>query len=232
MIVFGEIGNLSSKDLPYFDACPKVGNTVDWSFMNSVSIYWYYEDDFLVVVVLQSQIIKSMLCVKSEDRPEASKVKTELEEYAHALSAQKNMHRDSKSVWLRRGNVQVKVGKKPFVPCVWMFLIWSWSDVTLLIMSMWCLMVKSTYTHLIYFKICEWNMKLSMYHYSLPRNNNVAGYYCVISYCNYLFCPGKGYMSLKWCHTLSCWLFQKEIAVKQTCVTKILYYHYESYCFQ
>lgn len=46
----------------------------------------------------ESQIIKSMLCVKPEDRPEASKLKTELEEYAHALYTLKNMHRYSNSV--------------------------------------------------------------------------------------------------------------------------------------
>ncbi|XP_067381581.1 interferon-induced, double-stranded RNA-activated protein kinase isoform X1 [Channa argus] len=46
----------------------------------------------------EKQIIKSMLCEKPEDRPDASTLKTELEKYAHALHMQKNMQRDSKSV--------------------------------------------------------------------------------------------------------------------------------------
>ncbi|XP_035519376.1 interferon-induced, double-stranded RNA-activated protein kinase [Morone saxatilis] len=42
----------------------------------------------------ENQIIKSMLCVKPEDRPEASKLKMDLEEYTCALL----MHKDSKTV--------------------------------------------------------------------------------------------------------------------------------------
>ncbi|XP_070697060.1 interferon-induced, double-stranded RNA-activated protein kinase-like isoform X2 [Pempheris klunzingeri] len=45
---------------------------------------------------LENQTIKSMLCVKPEDRPEASKLKTDLEEYARTL-ALKNTHHVSKS---------------------------------------------------------------------------------------------------------------------------------------
>lgn len=51
-----------------------------------------------IVVVLQSQIIKLMLCVKPEDRPEASTLKTELKEQAHALYPLKNMPRNNNSV--------------------------------------------------------------------------------------------------------------------------------------
>ncbi|GAA6213995.1 uncharacterized protein LOC108885818 [Lates japonicus] len=46
----------------------------------------------------ENHIIKSTLCVKPEDRPEASKLKKDLEECAHALQELKNMHRDSRTV--------------------------------------------------------------------------------------------------------------------------------------
>uniref|UniRef100_A0A4W6CDP4 non-specific serine/threonine protein kinase n=1 Tax=Lates calcarifer TaxID=8187 RepID=A0A4W6CDP4_LATCA len=46
----------------------------------------------------ENHIIKSTLCVKPEDRPEASKLKKGLEEVAHALQELKNMHRDSRTV--------------------------------------------------------------------------------------------------------------------------------------
>ncbi|XP_056250693.1 interferon-induced, double-stranded RNA-activated protein kinase isoform X1 [Seriola aureovittata] len=46
----------------------------------------------------ENQIIKSMLHVKPEERPEASKLKSDLEEYGHVLHELKNMQRDSKSV--------------------------------------------------------------------------------------------------------------------------------------
>ncbi|XP_062286854.1 interferon-induced, double-stranded RNA-activated protein kinase-like [Scomber scombrus] len=48
--------------------------------------------------IQESQIIKSMLCVKPEDRPEASTLKTELKEQAHALYPLKNMPRNNNSV--------------------------------------------------------------------------------------------------------------------------------------
>lgn len=44
-----------------------------------------------------------MLCVKPEDRPDASKVKMDLEELAREL---KNVQHASKSVWLSQGNAQ------------------------------------------------------------------------------------------------------------------------------
>uniref|UniRef100_A0A3Q3IT91 Eukaryotic translation initiation factor 2-alpha kinase 2 n=1 Tax=Monopterus albus TaxID=43700 RepID=A0A3Q3IT91_MONAL len=50
------------------------------------------------VVSLQNQIIKSMLHVKPEDRPEASKVKRELDECANALQMLKNKDRESRTV--------------------------------------------------------------------------------------------------------------------------------------
>ncbi|XP_053188619.1 interferon-induced, double-stranded RNA-activated protein kinase-like [Scomber japonicus] len=48
--------------------------------------------------IQESQIIKSMLCVKPGDRPEASTLKTELKEQAHALYPLKNMPRNNNSV--------------------------------------------------------------------------------------------------------------------------------------
>ncbi|KAK2824097.1 hypothetical protein Q5P01_021272 [Channa striata] len=46
----------------------------------------------------ENQIIKSTLCVKPEDRPDASTLKKKLEEWAHTLFMQKNTLQDSKSV--------------------------------------------------------------------------------------------------------------------------------------
>ncbi|XP_022046975.2 interferon-induced, double-stranded RNA-activated protein kinase [Acanthochromis polyacanthus] len=46
----------------------------------------------------ESQIIKSMLCVKPEDRPEASKLKTDLEECKQSLVMPEKIQRDSHSV--------------------------------------------------------------------------------------------------------------------------------------
>ncbi|XP_037637686.1 interferon-induced, double-stranded RNA-activated protein kinase-like isoform X2 [Sebastes umbrosus] len=46
----------------------------------------------------ENQIIKSMLCAKPEDRPEASKIKTELEERTRTLTMLKDMQRYSKTV--------------------------------------------------------------------------------------------------------------------------------------
>ncbi|XP_034537514.1 interferon-induced, double-stranded RNA-activated protein kinase isoform X2 [Notolabrus celidotus] len=46
---------------------------------------------------LESQIIKSMLSVKPEDRPEASQLKTELEEGSRILTARKDAHRDNRT---------------------------------------------------------------------------------------------------------------------------------------
>lgn len=40
-----------------------------------------------------------MLCAKPENRPEASKVKEELKEYSDALLMQKQMLRNSNTVW-------------------------------------------------------------------------------------------------------------------------------------
>lgn len=51
-----------------------------------------------VFFLFQNQIIKSMLCVKPEDRPEASKLKMDLEECARILTMHKNMHHDNKTV--------------------------------------------------------------------------------------------------------------------------------------
>uniref|UniRef100_A0A8C4IKR0 Interferon-induced, double-stranded RNA-activated protein kinase n=1 Tax=Dicentrarchus labrax TaxID=13489 RepID=A0A8C4IKR0_DICLA len=48
--------------------------------------------------LLQNQIIKSMLCENPEDRPEASKLKMDLEEYTRTLLMHKDMCRDSKTV--------------------------------------------------------------------------------------------------------------------------------------
>ncbi|XP_044070943.1 interferon-induced, double-stranded RNA-activated protein kinase-like isoform X3 [Siniperca chuatsi] len=47
---------------------------------------------------LENRIIKSMLCVKPEDRPEASKLKTDLEECSRTLTTLKDMRRDNKTV--------------------------------------------------------------------------------------------------------------------------------------
>ncbi|XP_051285238.1 interferon-induced, double-stranded RNA-activated protein kinase isoform X2 [Dicentrarchus labrax] len=46
----------------------------------------------------ENQIIKSMLCENPEDRPEASKLKMDLEEYTRTLLMHKDMCRDSKTV--------------------------------------------------------------------------------------------------------------------------------------
>ncbi|XP_074502686.1 interferon-induced, double-stranded RNA-activated protein kinase-like isoform X2 [Sebastes fasciatus] len=46
----------------------------------------------------ENQIIKSMLCAKPEDRPEASKIKMELEERTRTLTMLKDMQRYSKTV--------------------------------------------------------------------------------------------------------------------------------------
>ncbi|XP_042357884.1 interferon-induced, double-stranded RNA-activated protein kinase-like isoform X2 [Plectropomus leopardus] len=45
----------------------------------------------------ESRIIKLMLCEKPDDRPEASKLKTDLEEYARSLTTLKEMRRYSKT---------------------------------------------------------------------------------------------------------------------------------------
>ncbi|XP_078129318.1 interferon-induced, double-stranded RNA-activated protein kinase-like isoform X2 [Sander vitreus] len=47
---------------------------------------------------LETKIIKSMLCEKPEDRPEASKLKTDLEESTRTLTMFKDMCRDSRTV--------------------------------------------------------------------------------------------------------------------------------------
>uniref|UniRef100_A0A671VHS5 non-specific serine/threonine protein kinase n=1 Tax=Sparus aurata TaxID=8175 RepID=A0A671VHS5_SPAAU len=52
---------------------------------------------FLQHFPLENQIIKSMLCPKPEERPEASKLKMDLEECTRALML-RNVHRDSASV--------------------------------------------------------------------------------------------------------------------------------------
>ncbi|KAM8738325.1 interferon-induced, double-stranded RNA-activated protein kinase [Acanthopagrus schlegelii] len=52
---------------------------------------------FLQHFPLENQIIKSMLCPKPEERPEASKLKMDLEECTRALTL-RNVHRDSASV--------------------------------------------------------------------------------------------------------------------------------------
>ncbi|CAK6951764.1 LOW QUALITY PROTEIN: uncharacterized protein LOC128372549 [Scomber scombrus] len=57
-----------------------------------------FPQGFLQYFHKESQIIKSMLCMKPEDRPEASKLKTDLEEYLHTTLMLKNMLRDSKTV--------------------------------------------------------------------------------------------------------------------------------------
>lgn len=51
-----------------------------------------------VFLVLQVEIIKSMLCEIPEDRPEASKVKRDLEEWTEKLKALKTMRQDSQTV--------------------------------------------------------------------------------------------------------------------------------------
>nr|XP_033469730.1 serine/threonine-protein kinase par-1-like [Epinephelus lanceolatus] len=55
---------------------------------------------FLQYFSLESQIIKSMLCAKPDDRPEASKVKTDLEECASTLTKLKDMRRDNRTFTL------------------------------------------------------------------------------------------------------------------------------------
>ncbi|XP_045926974.1 interferon-induced, double-stranded RNA-activated protein kinase-like isoform X3 [Micropterus dolomieu] len=47
---------------------------------------------------LEDRIIKSTLCMKPEDRPEASKLKMDLEECSHTLKTLKEMRRDSRTV--------------------------------------------------------------------------------------------------------------------------------------
>uniref|UniRef100_A0A4W6CCA5 non-specific serine/threonine protein kinase n=1 Tax=Lates calcarifer TaxID=8187 RepID=A0A4W6CCA5_LATCA len=46
----------------------------------------------------ENRIIKSLLCVKPEDRPKARKLKTELEKWAQTLNAQKNMQQQNVTV--------------------------------------------------------------------------------------------------------------------------------------
>uniref|UniRef100_A0A8D3AE15 non-specific serine/threonine protein kinase n=1 Tax=Scophthalmus maximus TaxID=52904 RepID=A0A8D3AE15_SCOMX len=46
----------------------------------------------------ENQIIKSMLCLKPEDRPEASKLKKDFEEFTQTLTTPKNMHCGSMTV--------------------------------------------------------------------------------------------------------------------------------------
>ncbi|KAK5599795.1 hypothetical protein CRENBAI_015611 [Crenichthys baileyi] len=53
---------------------------------------------FLYNFSQEGQMIKSMLCDKPEERPEASKIKTDLEEYNHSLAELKTKQRDSKTV--------------------------------------------------------------------------------------------------------------------------------------
>ncbi|XP_041803758.1 interferon-induced, double-stranded RNA-activated protein kinase-like [Chelmon rostratus] len=53
---------------------------------------------FLRSFPIENQIIKSMLYVNPEDRPEASKVKLDLEDYTQTLLTLKDIRRDSKTV--------------------------------------------------------------------------------------------------------------------------------------
>uniref|UniRef100_A0A3P8U7Y0 Protein kinase domain-containing protein n=1 Tax=Amphiprion percula TaxID=161767 RepID=A0A3P8U7Y0_AMPPE len=53
---------------------------------------------FFCYVSLQYQIIRSMLCMKPEDRPEASQLKKEFEDCAHALYTLKQMNRKIRTV--------------------------------------------------------------------------------------------------------------------------------------
>uniref|UniRef100_A0A1A8FD92 Eukaryotic translation initiation factor 2-alpha kinase 2 n=1 Tax=Nothobranchius korthausae TaxID=1143690 RepID=A0A1A8FD92_9TELE len=46
----------------------------------------------------ESQLIKSMLCDKPEGRPEASKIKTDIEDYKTSLEKMKTMQKDSRTV--------------------------------------------------------------------------------------------------------------------------------------
>ncbi len=51
----------------------------------------------VVLLLLQNRIVKSMLWVKPEDRPEASQLKVDLEECSRTLELKK-IERDSKTV--------------------------------------------------------------------------------------------------------------------------------------
>ncbi|XP_032409557.1 interferon-induced, double-stranded RNA-activated protein kinase-like [Xiphophorus hellerii] len=53
---------------------------------------------FLYHFSQESQMIKSMLCGKPEERPEASKIKTDLEQHKHLLAELKTKQRDSRTV--------------------------------------------------------------------------------------------------------------------------------------
>ncbi|XP_076599677.1 interferon-induced, double-stranded RNA-activated protein kinase [Chaetodon auriga] len=55
-------------------------------------------EGFLSNFPFENQIIKPMLCVKPEERPEASKLKLDFEEYARMLVLRKDMCRDSRTV--------------------------------------------------------------------------------------------------------------------------------------
>ena len=54
--------------------------------------------DEIFVCFSQSKLITSMLCEKPEDRPDSSKLKTELEKWAQILNAQKNMHQQNQTI--------------------------------------------------------------------------------------------------------------------------------------
>lgn len=58
-------------------------------------VVWFV---FVLFFLFQSQMIKSMLCANPEDRPEASKLKMDLEQWKCSFTKLKTMQCDSNTV--------------------------------------------------------------------------------------------------------------------------------------
>lgn len=79
-------------------SCPSKVSFREMSWATT-RIFWYHGDHKSCCFFLQNHIIRSMLCVKPEDRPEASNLKLELEDCSCKLMMLKDLRRESKTVW-------------------------------------------------------------------------------------------------------------------------------------
>lgn len=114
-----------------YSSDPKILNTKTFSsniyvqtttFMQCIRNMWHKNNSHIVrhaagiyrcdispfsSVLLQSQIIRSMLSMKPEDRPEASELKNDVEECKRLFMQLKNMKRQSNTVWSLQGSTKI-----------------------------------------------------------------------------------------------------------------------------